>query len=54
MKRIKPNYLNPYFTNNARKMAGLPLRRKKDRRKRFYTRREVEETIDALFDWWNS
>ena len=46
--------MGPYFTNNARKMAGLPLRRKKDRRKRFYTRREVEETIDALFDWWHS
>lgn len=39
--------------NNQRKMAGLPLLRKKDKRKRKYTRRECDEAIQALLDYWN-
>ena len=39
------NYL---FTNNARKMAGLPLLRKKDNRKRHYTRCAADEAVDAF------
>lgn len=35
-----------YFsTNNARKMHGLPLWRKKDKKKRFYTRCPAEEAV---------
>ena len=41
------------FTNNARKMAGVPLRRKKDKRKRVYTRNRAEEDMEALIDWWD-
>lgn len=39
------------FTNNARKMAGIPLRRKKDKRKRVYTRNRADEDIEALLDY---
>lgn len=39
------------YTNNARKMAGVPLRRKKDKRKRAYTRNRADEDIEALLDW---
>lgn len=43
-----------YSTNNDRKMHGLPLWRKKDKRKRFYTRNKAEEALDALwYDWEN-
>lgn len=41
------------FTNNSRKMKGVPLRRKKDRRKREYTRNRADEDIQALLDWWD-
>lgn len=41
------------YTNNSRKMAGVPLRRKKDKRKRVYTRNRADEDIQALLDWWN-
>lgn len=41
------------FTNNSRKMAGIPLRRKKDKRKRVYTRNRAEEDTEALIDWLN-
>lgn len=40
------------FTNNARKMAGVPLRRKKDKRMRVYTRNRADEDLQALLDWW--
>lgn len=41
--------VNTYYgTNNARKMHGLALWRKKDKRKRFYTRNKAEEAIEAL------
>lgn len=39
------------FTNNSRKMAGIPLRRKKDQRKRAYTRNRAEEDLEAFVDF---
>lgn len=39
------------YTNNARKMAGVPLRRKKDKRNRGYTRNRADEDIEAFLDW---
>lgn len=41
------------LTNNQRKMHGLPMRRKRDKRKRFYTRCEADETIKAFVEWCN-
>lgn len=41
------------LTNNARKMAGLPLWRKKNKSKRFYTRCEAMETVGAFLNWCN-
>lgn len=41
------------FTNNSRKIAGIPLRRKKDKRKRVYTRNRAEEDVDAFLDYVN-
>ena len=41
MGNMKPMLL----TNNQRKMHGLPLWRKKNRKKRLYTRCEADETI---------
>ena len=41
------------FTNNSRKMAGIPLWRKKDKRKRVYNRNRAEEDTEALIDWRN-
>ena len=41
------------FTNNARKMAGVPMRRKKDKRKRIFTRNRAEEDLDAFYDYCN-
>lgn len=41
----------PLFTNNARKLAGRPLRRKKDKRRRFYTRHMTDEDFEAWHEW---
>lgn len=41
------------LTNNARKMAGLPLHRKANRKKRHYSRNESWETVCAFLDWCN-
>lgn len=41
------------FTNNSRKMLGIPLRRKKDKRKRVYARNRAEEDLEALVDYWD-
>ena len=41
------------FTNNSRKMLGIPLRRKKDKRKRVYTRNRAEEDLETLVDYWD-
>jgi hypothetical protein len=41
------------ITNNQRKMHGLPLWRKKNRKKRFYTRCNADEVITAFLDYCN-
>ena len=41
------------LTNNQRKLHGLPLRRKKNSKKRFYTRCGADETITAFIDYCN-
>ena len=41
------------FTKNSRKMLGIPLRRKKDKRKRVYARNRAEEDLEALVDYWD-
>ena len=41
------------FTNNSRKMLGISIRRKKDKRKRVYTRNRAEEDLEALLDYWD-
>lgn len=41
------------LTNNQRKMHGLPLKRKKNRKKRKFTRCEVKETIEAFLEYCN-
>lgn len=42
-----------FLTNNSRKMHGLPLWRKKDKRKRYYTSLESDRTIDAFLEYCN-
>lgn len=42
------------LTNNSRKMHGLPLWRKKNKRKRYYTRCEFDESISAFLNYCNS
>ncbi len=39
------------FTNNSRKMLGIPLCRKKDKRKRVYTRNRADEDLEALVNY---
>jgi len=41
------------FTNNARKIAGIPMRRKKDGKKRYYTRNKADEDIESFLDYCN-
>ena len=41
------------FTNNARKMAGIPMKRKKDSKKRYHTRNNADEVIEAVLDHCN-
>lgn len=41
------------LTNNQRKMHVLPLWRKKNRKKRFYTRCNADEVITAFLDYCN-
>ena len=38
----------PIFTNNERKMCGLPMRRKKSKGKRRLTRNEIVETLNSF------
>lgn len=45
--------MNMLLTNNSRKMAGLPLHRKSDKRKRYFTRCEAMETVGAFLDYVN-
>lgn len=49
MKDLKPMLL----TNNQRKMHGLPMRRKKNHKKRFYTRCEADEAVTAFLEYCN-
>lgn len=51
--KFKGNPDKPYFDNNARKRVGLPMRRKKDKRKRKKSRLEIFETLDEFFDYLN-
>lgn len=39
--------------NNQRKMCGKPMWRKKNRKKRIYTRNESDETITAFLEYCN-
>ena len=39
--------------NNQRKMNGKPMWRKKNRKKRIYTRNEADETITAFLEYCN-
>ena len=41
----------PLFTNNARKMAGYPVRRKSTSGKRYRSRCESWEAVSAWYDW---
>lgn len=41
------------FANNARKIAGIPMRRKKDDKKRYYTRNRADEDIESFLDYCN-
>lgn len=45
--------LIPLFTNNSRKMHGIPLRRKADKHKRFYTRCQSWEDFCAWYECIN-
>ena len=40
-------------TNNSRRMHGLPLHRKTDKRKRYYTRCKAAEVVSALLDYFD-
>lgn len=42
------------LTNNQRKMHGLPLWRKKDKRKRTFTRCSADEAIEAFLYYCNN
>ena len=52
MKAKKPTD-RPFFSNNDRRRAGLPARRKASQGKRYKTRCEAEETIAALLDFFD-
>lgn len=52
MKRTANPYEGPILlSNNARRMHGLPTHRKTDRRKRFFTRCEATETVEAFLNF---
>ena len=40
------------LSNNQRKLHGEPLYRKKDKRKRKYTRNEVDECLSAFIEYY--
>ena len=50
MKAKKPTG-RPFFSNNDRRRAGLPTRRKSNRNKRYFTRCEASEAISAFLDF---
>lgn len=51
MKKLKPNNNKMYLTNNERKINGLPLHRKTNKHKRYKTRCEQMETINAFLNY---
>lgn len=51
MKKHKTDKI--LLRNNERKMCGFPLHRKKSKGRRYLTRCEVKETIDAFLDYCN-
>lgn len=51
MKKHKTDKI--LLRNNERKMCGFPLHRKKSKGRRYLTRCEAEETIDAFFNYCN-
>ena len=54
MAEKKDQNVKMYLSNNSRKLAGLPMHRKKNAKKRFYTRCEGMETIDAFLRYCES
>lgn len=54
MAKKNEKYIKMYLTNNSRRMAGLPLHRKKNARRRYLTRCEGLETIDAFIRYCES
>lgn len=51
---MNKNITKILLTNNSRKMNGLPLHRKKNKKKRYFTRCEATETINAFIDYCNN
>lgn len=49
-KREKINNIM-LLSNNKRKLHNIPLWRKKDKRKRYYTRCQADEVIGAYLDY---
>lgn len=50
-ERMKTKTDKMLLRNNERKMAGLPLHRKKSKERRYRTRCEAIETINAFLDY---
>jgi len=55
---MKATNKSPYsgkmlLTNNDRRRAGLTAHRKTNRKKRYFTRCEAAETIDAFLNYCN-
>ena len=44
----------PLFYNNQRRRAGMKPHRKANRKKKFFTRCEAIESVNALIDFWNT
>lgn len=42
------------LTNNDRKLHGLPMHRKSNKKKRHFTRREYDETISEFLNYCNN
>lgn len=53
MQERTPKTDKMLLRNNERKMAGLPLHRKKCKGRRCLTRCEAEESIEAFLDYCN-
>ena len=51
---MNKNITKMLLTNNSRKMNGLPLHRKKNKKKRYLTRCEATETVNAFIDYCNN